>query len=231
MSERQRFANLLRNCSKSLLLDQGMQVHSAVLKMGYGFDRMINNDLIDVYEKCGRIDNACNVFDRMLERNVVSWTALMCGYLQQGNAKGSLALFSRMGSSEVKPNEFTFSTNVKACGFLGVPENGVQIHGLCCKNGFEWFPVVGNSLIDMYSKCGRITEAACMFDIMPFRSVISWNAMIAGYALAEMGDKSLLLFQEMQVQGEIPDEFTFTSTLKACSGLGAIAKGLKFMLS
>ncbi|KAM7459408.1 hypothetical protein LguiA_036402 [Lonicera macranthoides] len=225
MNERQRFANLLRNCSKNLLFNEGMQVHTAVAKMGYGFDRMINNDLIDMYGKCGVMDMACKVFDRMPERNAVSWTALMCGYLHRGNAKGSLSLFSRMRSSSVKPNEFTFSTNVKACGFLGVPENGMQIHGLCCKTGFEWFPVVGNSLIDMYSRCGRITEAGHMFNVMPVRSLISWNVMIAACTLEEMGDKSLLLFKEMQKEGEIPDEYSFTSTLKACSDLGSIREG------
>ncbi|KAA8525314.1 hypothetical protein F0562_007169 [Nyssa sinensis] len=225
MSERQRFAKLLRSCSKNLLLRQGLQVHAAVVKMGFEFDMMINNDLIDMYGKCSRVDVACAVFNRMLERNVVSWTALMCGYLQQGNAKAALSHLCRMGSSDVKPNEFTFSTNFKACGLLGILENGRQIHGMCVKAGFEWFPVVGNSIIDMYSRCGRISEAAQMFDIMPVRSLITWNVMIAGYALEGMGDKSLLLFQKMQEQGEIPDEFTFTSTLKACSSLGAIREG------
>ncbi|KAK2997541.1 hypothetical protein RJ639_025159 [Escallonia herrerae] len=130
-----------------------------------------------------------------------------------------------MGFSNVTPNEFTFSTNFKACSFLGVLTNGMQIHGLCGKMGFEWFPVVGNSIIDMYSRCGRISEAARMFSIMPLRSLISWNAMIAGYALEGMGDECLFLFQEMQMQGEVPDEFTFTSMLKACTGLEAVREG------
>ncbi|CAK9156953.1 unnamed protein product [Ilex paraguariensis] len=225
MIERQNFAELLRKCSKNVQFCQGMQVHASVVRRGYGLDMMINNDLIDMYGKCGRMDKACAVFDRMLERNVVSWTALMCGYLQEGNAKGPLLLLRRMGSSGVKPNEFTFSTNFKACGFLGVAENGMQIHSLCSKSGFGWYPVVVNSIIDMYSRCGSINEAGRMFDKMPIRSLISWNAMIAGFALAGMGDKSLFLFKEMRLHGETPDEYTFTSTLKACGGLGAIRGG------
>ncbi|KAI3713828.1 hypothetical protein L1987_72414 [Smallanthus sonchifolius] len=225
MNERQRFAKLLRVCSKNLLLDQGLQVHTAALKMGYGFDVMINNDLIDMYGKCGRGEMARKVFDGMLQRNVVSWTSLMCGYLNLGDAKSSLMLLCSMGRSMVKPNEFTFSTNFKACGFLGVPENGVQIHGLCCKTGFEWFHVVGNSMIDMYSKCGRIDAAAQVFDKMRERSLITWNAMIAGYAVRHTGNKSLVLFKEMQTQGILADEFTYTSTLKACAGIGELWAG------
>ncbi|KAK1438221.1 hypothetical protein QVD17_04027 [Tagetes erecta] len=224
-NERQRFAQLLRACSKNLILDQGFQVHSAALKMGYRSDTMINNDLIDMYGKCGRGEMARKVFDQMLQRNVVSWTSLMCGYLNLGDAKSSLLLLSRMGRSMVKPNEFTFSTNFKACGFIGVVKNGMQIHGWCCKTGFEWFHVVGNSMIDMYSKCGRIESAAKVFDEMPERSLITWNAMIAGYAVRHTGDKSLVLFKEMQMHGKLPDEFTYTSTLKACAGIGELRAG------
>ncbi|XP_071694064.1 putative pentatricopeptide repeat-containing protein At3g15130 [Rutidosis leptorrhynchoides] len=225
MNERQRLAQLLRVCSKNLNLEQGLQVHTVSLKIGYAFDTMINNDLIDMYGKCGKIEMACKVFDKMLQRNVVSWTSLMCGYLNMGFARNSLLLLCRMGSSMMKPNEFTFSTNFKACGLVGVVENGMQIHGWCCKTGFEWFHVVGNSMIDMYSKCGRIDVAAKVFDIMPERSLITWNAMIAGYAAGHNGSKSLILFKEMQVQGKVPDEFTFTSMLKACAGIGELRAG------
>ncbi|XP_058206751.1 putative pentatricopeptide repeat-containing protein At3g15130 [Rhododendron vialii] len=225
MTERHRLAKLLRVSSKNRLIDQGKQVHAALVRIGYGSDVILNNDLIDLYGKCGRMDMACDVFDKMRETNVVSWTALMCGHLQQGNPKLSLLLFCRMGYTDVKPNEFTFSTNFKACGVLKIPENGMQIHGICVRTGFEWFPPVANSVMNMYSRCGRISEAEQMFNLMPIRSLISWNAMIAGYALVGMGEKCLLLFQKMQRQGEILDDFTFTSTLKACSSLGAIEEG------
>ncbi|GKD42270.1 putative pentatricopeptide repeat-containing protein, partial [Tanacetum coccineum] len=225
MNDRQRLAKLLRLCSKHLYLEQGSQVHSKSLKMGYAFDTMINNDLIDMYGKCGRIENARKVFDIMPQRNVVSWTSLMCGYLNNGNAVSSLLLLCRMGGEVVKPNEFTFSTCFKACGMVGVAENGVQIHGWCCKSGFEWFHVVGNSMIDMYAKCGRVEDGAKVFGEMRERSLISWNAMIAGYACGYNGDKALRLFKEMQVEGNVPDEFTFTSTLKACAGIGEVWAG------
>ncbi|KAL5558786.1 hypothetical protein UlMin_034997 [Ulmus minor] len=225
MNQRQKFVDLLRNFSKNLKLDQGLQAHAALVKMGLGSDLILNNYLIDMYGKCGRTGLACNVLDKMPERNVVSWTALMSSFLQKGNAKRPLSLFSEMRASGVEPNEFTFSTNLKASGILGIAENGMQIHGLCVISGFEWVVVVANSIIDMYAKCGRITEATKMFNLMPVRNLISWNAMISGYTFEGNGGRALLLFREMQEQGEVPDEFTFASTLKACSGLGAIGQG------
>ncbi|XP_044464252.1 putative pentatricopeptide repeat-containing protein At3g15130 [Mangifera indica] len=225
LSERQRFAEILRYCSKNLLVDLGFQVHGAVVRMGLSFDLMLNNDLIDMYAKCGKMDQASLVFDKMLERNVVSWTALMCGFLQNGNAKKSLFIFSGMGSSGVKPNEFTFSTAIKASGVENNSESGRQIQGMCVKTGFERKFVVGNSIIDMYAKCARIDEAVLMFITMPIKNLITWNVMIAGYTLAGYSEKGLLLFRKMQEQGEVPDEFTFTSTLKACNCLGSVQGG------
>ncbi|KAJ9168344.1 hypothetical protein P3X46_019884 [Hevea brasiliensis] len=225
LSERQRLAELLRCCSKKWLLNQGLQVHGAVVKGGLGFDLMLNNDLIDMYGKCGRVNAACAVFDRMLERNVVSWTALMCGHIQNDNAEESLFLLSQMGLSDVKPNQFTFSMNLKACSMLNLSDTGMQIHDTCVKTGFDMVIVVGNSIVNMYSKCGRINEAARMFDVMPVRNLVSWNSMIAGYNIAGLGKKAVVLFQKMLENEQAPDEFTFTSILKACSGLGAIKEG------
>ncbi|PIN09656.1 hypothetical protein CDL12_17755 [Handroanthus impetiginosus] len=223
---RQLLAETLRKCSQNLSYDEGKQAHGAVLRLGYESDLMINVDLIDMYGKCGRVDKAHYVFDKMPLRDVVSWTALMCGYMQIGNAKASLLLFNEMGSSEVRPNEYTISTNIKACGILGDLGSGKQIHSMCSKTGLDWYPVVGNSIINMYMQCRRVEEAERVFHTLPVQCLISWNVMIAGYTLFEdMCDKSLHLFRKMQEQGETPDDFTFSSTLKACRMLGALQEG------
>ncbi|KAF5179892.1 Pentatricopeptide repeat-containing protein, partial [Thalictrum thalictroides] len=225
MLERYRITKLLKICSRQLLLKQGFQIHATATKMGFSVDLIMNNDLIDMYAKCRMITMAHLVFDNMPERNVVSWTALMTGYLSQGNAMASLSLFCKMGYSGIKPNEFTFSTSLKACIVVGIPENGTQVHLFCAKTGFESMPVVGNSIIDMYSKFGKVEEAIRHFDQMPYKNLITWNVMIAGHAHEGYGKKSLSLFPRMQEQGEIPDEYTFVSLLKACSGHGAICEG------
>ncbi|KAK6119445.1 hypothetical protein DH2020_046813 [Rehmannia glutinosa] len=220
MRGRESLAEALKKCSQNLLYDEGKQVHGAVFRMGHESDLIINNSLIDIIEK------AHYVFDNMPERNVVSWAALMCGYVHVGNPKASLLLLNEMGFSDVRPNEYILSTNMKACGILGALESGKQIHAMSSKSGLEWYPVVGNSIIDMYFKCRTTDEAQQMFDTMPVTSLITWNAMIAGYTLSEgMGKKSLHFLMEMQECGEKPDDFTFSSTLKACRSLKAIREG------
>ncbi|XP_074280465.1 putative pentatricopeptide repeat-containing protein At3g15130 [Silene latifolia] len=223
--EQLKIAKLLRNCSKNLLLEQGMQVHASAIKLGFFDDMIICNDLIGMYGKCQRMDSAYKVFDIMLERNVVTWTALICGCLHQGDAERALSLFHEMGFSDVRPNEYTFSACFKASGLLGIPENGMQLHSLCLKDGFDKFSVVGNSLIDMYVKCGAISRAAQLFDEMNLRDRVAWNTIIAGYSSHGDGKVSIYLFSEMQKQRVMPDEFTLTSVLKACATIKAIASG------
>lgn len=206
-------------------------MHGIVHRLGFGCDLVLNNDLMNMYAKCRRKDLAYFVFDQMPERNVVSWTALMCGFLQDGDAKTSLSLFSKMTLSAVKPNEFTLSTNLKASGILGIAEIGMQIHGVCAKSGFECVPVVGNSIIDMYSKCDRISEAARMFNVMPVKNRVSWNAMIAGFTLKRNCEEALNLFRIMQERGEVPDEYTYSSILKACGFLGGVREGTQIHAS
>ncbi|KAM1573536.1 hypothetical protein ACFX1Z_042995 [Malus domestica] len=136
-----------------------------------------------------------------------------------------------MRFSGIKPNEFTFLINLKESGFVGIAENGMQIHNICIKSGFEWVTVVSNSILDMYAKCEKFCEAAHMFNVMPVKNLISWNAMIAGFTLEGNGERALVLFRKMQGLWEVPDEYMITSTLKACSGLGAIQQGSQIHFS
>ncbi|KAF7019929.1 hypothetical protein CFC21_033057, partial [Triticum aestivum] len=223
-------ADLLRASARGPDLRGGAQLHGALTKLGFGTDTMLGNNLVDMYAKCGKLDMSRQVFDGMPERNVVSWTAHMVGFLQQGRAGECLRLFGEMRRlSEVPPNEFTLSATLKACGVAGDTGAGVRVHGACVRMGFEGHGVVANSLVLVYSKGGRIGDARRVFDgAAAFRDLVTWNAMISGYAHAGQGRDSLLVFREMQRRGDEdcqPDEFTFASLLKACSGLGAAREG------
>ncbi|WZZ42559.1 hypothetical protein YC2023_038818 [Brassica napus] len=222
LNQRQSLVTILRVCTKNGLSDQGRQVHCFLLKLGSCLDLFTSNYLIDMYSKCREPIIAHKVFDKMPERSVVSWTALMSGHVLNGELNGSLSLFSEMVRHGVSPNEFTLSTNLKACGLLNALEKGLQIHGFCLKMGFETMVEVGNSLVDMYSKCGGINEAERVFGSMVDTSLITWNAMIAGYVHSGYGGRALDTFRMMR---ERPDKFTLTSLLKACSSIGMIHGG------
>jgi pentatricopeptide repeat protein len=142
------------------------------------------------------VNDACDVFDRMLGRNVVSWRALMRGHIQTGSPLELLLLFSKMGLSGATPNDFTFSMSLKARGLLNSFYIGGQTHDIRVKTGFDMVNVVGNSITYMFSNYGRTTEAARMFEVMLIRNLVSWNAVIAGYTLAGFYEKALVLFRK-----------------------------------
>ncbi|KAK3143297.1 hypothetical protein QOZ80_4AG0298630 [Eleusine coracana subsp. coracana] len=232
MERRKMIADLLRASAKCSGLRGGVQLHGTVMKLGFGSDTMLSNNLIDMYAKCGKLEMAGEVFDGMPERNVVSWTALMVGFLQHGKDRECLRLLGEMwASSEAAPNEYTLSASLKACCVVGDTSAGVGIHGVCVRTGYDEHHVVANSLVLLYSKGGRIGDARRVFDgALSSRNLVTWNAMISGYAHAGHGRDALLVFREMQQrrrrhEEEQPDEFTFASLLKACSGLGAARQG------
>lgn len=79
--------SILRDCSQNSLYDAGKQAHAAALTSGYVSDSLVSTNLIDMYAKCGRIEYARYVFDKMPTRNIVPWAALMSGYLKLGNPR------------------------------------------------------------------------------------------------------------------------------------------------
>ncbi|XP_011627174.1 putative pentatricopeptide repeat-containing protein At3g15130 [Amborella trichopoda] len=225
MAEHQSLAKHLSFCAKMGWLDHGSQAHGFILKMGLESNLILTNFLVDMYAKCKRIDISQKLFDRMGERNVVSWTSLMGGYVNHGLAIKALSLFSQMVLLGVHPNEVTLSTNLKGCSSLGVLVNGLQIHAFSVKLGYEDYTVVGNSIIDMYSKCSKIEDATHAFNKMSEKNLISWNSMIGGFSHLGHWKNSLFLFRKMHSQGEKPDEFTFASVLKSCTSLCALKEG------
>ncbi|CAN1218615.1 Putative pentatricopeptide repeat-containing protein At3g15130 [Linum perenne] len=165
----------------------------------------------------------------MPERNLVAWTALMCGYVQNGYPEESLSLFSQMGSTGLKPNDFTLSTNLKACGMLNVPEIGMQLHDICVKTAYDLQTVVCNSALDMYLKCGMIEDAEKLLSEMPARDVVSWTVMITGYGKHGLGKEAVHLFNRMVSQNIKPDEVTYLAILLACSHSGLVEEGEQYL--
>lgn len=85
--------------------------------------------------------------------------------------------------------------------------------------------VVGTALVDMYAKCGALGKAQKVFDKLPTRNLVTWNALIAGYAQHMLGDEAWSCFEQMRDEGLSPDAITFISIVKACGNLGAVQKG------
>lgn len=206
--------SLLHACSKNRLLHHGLSLHASAVKAGLE-STFICNHILNMYAKCGRVGNAHQVFDEMLERNVVTWSALISGYDQCGKHLMSVELFSRMILEE-QPNEFVYGSVLSSCASLMAPITGQQIHGHSLKLGYSSISFVCNSLISMYMKCGRSTDAESVFDNVSKLSMTAYNALITGFLENKHPEKGIKIFKTMCQNGLVPDRFTFMGVLGSC---------------
>ncbi|KAK9131189.1 hypothetical protein Sjap_011676 [Stephania japonica] len=127
--------------------------------------------------------------------------------------------------ANVDPNSVTFAGVLSACGELAVLDRGIEIHGHSIRACLDNNILVGNGLINMYVKCGKLKEAQIIFDKLGDRDLVSWNSMIAGYGMHGFGEDGLLTFRQMVEVGQRPDEVTFVAVLSACSHAGLVTEG------
>ncbi|KAF8712836.1 hypothetical protein HU200_028609 [Digitaria exilis] len=208
----------------------GRQLHCCVVKMGPcgdDGDRYLSCALLDMYSKCGRVDCARQVFDGMVpcQRTVVAWNAMLAGYVLHGRSEEALELYHEMQGSSVDMDQFTFSTMLGVFSRLGLLEHAKQAHACLIQRGLL-LDIVGNTaLVDLYCKWGRMEDARNVFERMPKRNLISWNALIAGYGYHGMGDKAFEMFETLIAEGIVPNHVTFLAVLNACRFSGLVDKG------
>ncbi|KAH9314353.1 hypothetical protein KI387_022980 [Taxus chinensis] len=184
--------------------------------------------MVVAYVQNGHMGEALRLFEEMPERNVVSWTGMIAGLAQNGSNEEALKFFQKMKQAGVKPNSNTFSSVFSACANLCALEQGKEIHEEIIDSGYLSNVFVGSALVDMYSKCGSIENARCVFDKMPKRNVVSWNAMIGGYAMHSCAAESFKLFEQMQNLGMNPNHVTFLRVLSACCHAGLVDEGMQY---
>lgn len=203
----------------------GKAVHGYVVRAEFEESVVVASALIDMYSKCGAVGVARLVFDGMRKRNVVSWNSMMAGYVQGGDPEEAMKVFEMMLDQGVEPNNVTVMEALHACADLGDFERGVLVHKLVDRLKLGSDVSVANSLISMYSKCKKVDLAAEVFRNLQNRTLVSWNAMILGYAQNGCVNEALNYFSEMRSQNLIPDSFTMVSVLPALAELSVTRYG------
>lgn len=219
---------VLNACSDTEETNVGKQVHAYLVKLGFEVQIYIMTALVDMYAKCGFIVDAQKGFDYLSEADLVLWTSMIGGYVQNGDNESAFSLYCRMQMEGIVPNELTMASVLKACSSLSALEQGKQIHGHVVKNGFSLEVPIGSALSTMYAKCGSLDDGYAVFKRMPGRDVVSWNAMISGLSQNGLGIEALDLFEEMQLEGAKPNYVTFVNILSACSHMGLVDRGREY---
>jgi len=219
------YMSLLNACTVPETIEQGKQVHAQITRAGFESDVCVGSALISMYVRCGSINDARHVFDKLQIRNVITWTAMIRGYAEHGTCEEAFQMYWQMQQEGVKPNEITLISILNACASPADLELGKQLHVHIRNAGYDSDVRLRNALITMYAKCGSINEARHVFEKSRVRNVISWTAIIGGYADLGLFDEAFDVFRQMQQEGLQPDKITYMSILNACASPAALERG------
>ncbi|XP_072986635.1 pentatricopeptide repeat-containing protein At1g20230-like [Typha latifolia] len=200
-------------------------------QMGYD-DVASCNALVAGLSRNGLVGDALESFRKFINQgivlNVVSWTTIVASCAQNGKDMEALELFREMQAVGIKPNSVTIPCVLPAFANIAALMHGRSVHCFSLRKGFLCDVYVGSALLDMYAKCGRIKDAQTIFDAMPSRNVVSWNAMVGGYAMHGKAIEAIELFNLMKRSKEKPDFITFTCVLSACGQAGLTKEGQSY---
>ena len=219
--------NQIKVCGKEKNLSKARRLHSKILQNNLIMkDVYVTTALVATYSKCGSLNRARELFDQLRVPNVVSWTTLIDAYTQHGLGKEAIECFKKMQNEGICPDAVTYICILKACSIVGSLEIGEDIDAEVRKQGLLQKDIaLGNTLLDMYAKCGALEKAQELFDEVLVRDVSSWNVLISGYVLHEFYIEAISCFDKMQDDSFEPNAFTYACILKACGILGATHKG------
>lgn len=207
----------LQACWKLGATLEALAIHGLVVRNGASGHLPVQNSLLCSYAKARDMGSAQQLFDEIPHRDVVSWSALISGYAQGGEPEASLRWFREMVSGGVaEPDGLTLVSVLQACSCLEDAEPGKMIHAHAICRGFQRDVFLGNSLIDMYSKCLDLGSARRAFAEVPHKNVVSWNSLLSGLVHSELHSEALLLFDSMRRAGFAEDEVTLVSLLQTC---------------
>ncbi|XP_044466748.1 pentatricopeptide repeat-containing protein At2g13600-like [Mangifera indica] len=224
------FVSVLHACSlcesESGGLGGAYQIFGLILRLGLDWNVFLMNAFLTALIRKGKMVEASQVFDNCLNKDIVTWNAMMGGYLQHCYSEVP-GFWLRMISEGVKPDNFTFSSVLTSLAVGKCLEMGMQVHGLIVKSGYGVEICVGNSLADMYIKNQRLAEGYRIFNEMPKRDVCSWTQMASGCLQCGEPGKAVEVVEEMMKIGVKPNKFTLATAFNACANLAFLEKGKK----
>ncbi|KAK8563983.1 hypothetical protein V6N13_005800 [Hibiscus sabdariffa] len=231
LPDKHTFPFVLKSSAYLFAFSEGKQVHAHALKHGFGSDVYLNNSLIHFYASCGCLDLAEKVFVKMSERSLVSWNALLEGFVQFGKFDSALNLFGEMRKT-LDPDGYTLQSVVSACAGLGALSLGMWVHAYLlkmCDFDLSVDVFINNALVDMYCKCGSLELARQVFEGMLKRDLTSWNHMILGFAMHGKAEAAIGCFHEMiRTESFRPNSITLIGVLSACNHKGMVSEGRRY---
>ncbi|XP_010937577.2 pentatricopeptide repeat-containing protein At1g11290, chloroplastic [Elaeis guineensis] len=218
-------SSVLVACSRSGVLGYGMMLHCVGFKHGFCSNVVVGTALVDMYSKCCDMGVARRVFDEMDERNVITWTSLVTGYVLQRRPYDAMLLVREMRHLGVRLNKVTYNSLLSSFSRPEDLVHGKQVHCLVLREGLEADPYIAVTLVTMYSKCGSLEDFVKAYPTVSRQDQISCNSIIAAFSHLGDGKEAIEKFLKMRRECIDTDFFTFASVLRAIGMLSALEEG------
>ncbi|EFJ22840.1 hypothetical protein SELMODRAFT_51593, partial [Selaginella moellendorffii] len=198
--DRHTFVRVLGACTNTA---QGTAIHRHISSSELEFDLMLQNSLVAMYGRHGRVDLARSVFQSIPEKSLVSWNAMITAYARNGHSREAAHAYNEMISTGIEPNQIsTLTTVLGACSSSRDLKTGKMIHSraICC--GFDKEDqALQVAVVNFYVKCGAVADARRVFDGIAQKSVVVHTAMIGGYAQHGHSREALEIYHAMNNSG------------------------------
>ncbi|KAH7438128.1 hypothetical protein KP509_04G002300 [Ceratopteris richardii] len=223
------FVGILKACRSGIDPMYLAGVHAEISRKGLlGKNLYVGNALIDTYCRHGLLVEAHEVLESLPIRNVISWTALIAGYVEFGIEEKALLCFDHMELDGVSANSATFICILRACSSIGLIIKGIIIHAEIGRQGvLEKELSMSTAIVDLYVSCGLLGRAEEVFDKLQVRDLILWTTLMDGYCKQGYGNKALECFRKLQLEGFCPNAYTYVCSLNACGQQAAAAEGIQ----
>ncbi|CAL5395446.1 unnamed protein product [Camellia sinensis] len=218
--------HLLFSLSSATSLTHLKQIHAKILR--HGLDRsnsLLLKLLLSSTSLSPNLNYALSVFSQIPNPP----THLSNQFLRQlsrgTEPQSTLLVYEKLRREGLGVDRFSLPVLLKASSRASALIEGMEIHGLASKLGFDEDPFVQTALVGMYAACGRILDARMVFDKMSHRDVVSWSIMLDGYCQSGLFDDVLALFEDMKNSYVKPDEMILSTILSACGRAGNLSYG------
>lgn len=215
----------LNACSRIGSVRLGKEIHGVAIRSHYDGTEDVMNTLITMYARCNDTEHAHLLFRRARNRSIVTTNAMVAGFAINDQAEEASMVFQEWVWAGNEPNYVTIVTMSSLCARVTNLQHGRELHCFVLKQDFKGHRLLWNSLVDLYSKAGKISTAQKVFDTMTDRDTVSYTSLISGYGVEGEGTKALQLFDEMISFGIEPDNIAMVAVLTACSHSGLITEG------
>eukprot|EP00250_Pteridium_aquilinum_P002196 c12389_g1_i1 orf=217-3630(+) len=219
------YASILKACSS---LEDGKTIHEHIKEQGFVNDPYVSSALIDMYSKCGSLEDACKVFSAS-KWNVATCNAMLRGYVQHAQYGDAFSLFQNMQFEGLSPNEASVLALLKACSNAGDLGDLKRLHAYVIERDLEASSALGRAFISLYANLAGIDEAQSHYDTLPLRDAPTWNTWLA--ILAEKDYGSAVTGLDDMVKETKPVHGTFSNLFDACSRKGLVDESLALLKS